>query len=263
MVESELKEQVKNYWERNTCETKEHLINGELKDIIQAPKFTKAYFDEIESRRIASREFAQPELYRGKRVLEVGVGSGVDFVQWVRNGAEAYGVDLTKSAINHTAMWMATCPVKNGFYQLGTGDAEKLVYPNDFFDMVWSWGCLHHTPNTRKAIAECARVTRPGGEIKLMLYNRWSLLWLGAKMVKLTTGRDIESPGTQAFDKRWVMELPEMISGLVVEEVKAKTCQVDVIPRYGKTVATGLRIANRIMGNRNGFFMTIRLRKRA
>src|SRR5215469_3505923 len=86
---------VYDYWNRRTCGT----------ELAQAPKFTREYYEQIESHRYSWEPqifpFAQFTRHCGQKVLEVGIGAGTDFVQWVRAGAKAYGVDLTPEAVEH------------------------------------------------------------------------------------------------------------------------------------------------------------------
>ena len=89
-----LKEKVKEFWERQSCDT----------DQAQSTKFSREYFEEVERWRYAHQpfihSFAQFTRYRGKKVLEVGFGAGTDFIQWLRAGALASGIDLTQEAEN-------------------------------------------------------------------------------------------------------------------------------------------------------------------
>jgi ubiquinone/menaquinone biosynthesis C-methylase UbiE len=163
-----LKAEVKAYWNRQSCET----------DHAHAQKFSREYFEEIERFRYSTQpfihSFAQFTRYHGKRVLEVGFGAGTDFIQWLRAGAIVSGIDLTEEALaNLTHRIEAYGLPKPEHIQVG--DAENLPFPSDSFDLGYSWGVLHHTPDTAKAIRELVRVVRPGGEVKIMLYNRHSL----------------------------------------------------------------------------------------
>src|SRR5438445_13749371 len=92
---TELKAQVKVFWNRQSCDTQH----------ASAQKFSREYFDQIEDRRYASPDlihsFAQFTRYHGQRVLEVGFGAGTDFIQWLRAGAIASGVDLTEEALDN------------------------------------------------------------------------------------------------------------------------------------------------------------------
>jgi len=96
-----LKSRVKEYWNKNVCGT----------GAAEAPKFSREYFDQIEDLRYKVESdvfaFAQFTRYHGQKVLEVGTGSGTDFIQWVRAGAKAYGVDLTEESIEHVKKRLA------------------------------------------------------------------------------------------------------------------------------------------------------------
>src|SRR5213593_5199475 len=88
-----LKAQVRTFWDQGSCDTQ----------VAQSSKFSKDYFEEIETYRYFDQpfihSFAQFSRYRDKRVLEVGFGAGTDFIQWLRSGARANGVDLTAEAL--------------------------------------------------------------------------------------------------------------------------------------------------------------------
>src|SRR6476619_230701 len=90
-----LKEQVREFWNRQSCGTENAI----------APKFTREYFEQLESHRYFDQPivhaFAQFTRYHGKRILEVGFGPGTDFIQWLRAGAIASGVDLTQEGLDH------------------------------------------------------------------------------------------------------------------------------------------------------------------
>lgn len=145
---------------------------------------------------------------RGLRVLEIGVGLGADHERLAAAGADLYGIDLTERAVEHTRQRLA---LRNLSSKLNVGDAEDLRFPDAFFDVVYSWGVLHHTPNTQKAISEVHRVLKPGGIARIMLYHKWSLvglmLWVRYALFALKPWRSLaeiyatylESPGTKAY----------------------------------------------------------------
>lgn len=151
--------------------------------------------------------FAEFDKAKGKDVLEIGVGMGADFVRWLRSGARATGVDLTERAVEITRRRVRD----EGFEaDVRVANAEALPFPDSSFDLVYSWGVLHHTPDTRQALREAVRVLRPGGMLKVMIYHRHS--WVAAAAWArfcLLRGRplegmsaavaDMESPGTKAF----------------------------------------------------------------
>lgn len=97
---------------------------------------------------------------RGKKVLEIGVGLGADHQQFAEAGADLYGIDLTERAVEHTRRRLELFGLTS---QLAMGDAENLDFPDETFDFVYSWGVLHHSPDTAKAIDEVYRVLKRGG----------------------------------------------------------------------------------------------------
>src|SRR6185437_8873642 len=109
-------------------------------------------------------DFAQFATARGRDVLEVGVGIGADHAEWARNGPRTLtGIDLTPRAIDHTQARLAILDRQS---RLLVGDAENLPFPGESFDIVYSWGVLHHSPDTISAIREVHRVLRRGGQAR-------------------------------------------------------------------------------------------------
>lgn len=161
-------------------------------------------------------ELARFEDGRGKRVLEIGVGLGTDHQRWAESGAELYGIDLTERAIEHTARRLREFGLES---TLAVGDAERLSFPDDYFDLVYSWGVIHHSPDTPQVVAEVRRVLKPGGAARIMIYSKWSfvgyMLWLRYALLALRPwrslswvyGHHLESPGTKAYSVREARKL--------------------------------------------------------
>lgn len=113
----------------------------------------------------------------GLDVLDVGCGQGIDLVRYARAGARVTGVDLTP---RHIALAQAHLEALGLAGTVVEGDAERLLFADESFDRVSSNGVLHHTPDMQAALQEIWRVLRPGGEARVVLYNRRSLhYWLG------------------------------------------------------------------------------------
>ena len=152
--------------------------------------------------------FAHFEESRGKRVLEIGVGLGADHQRFAEAGAILDGIDLTQRAVSLTKDRLSQFALKS---HLQVGDAEALAYPNDHFDVVYSWGVLHHSPDTPRAISEVWRVLKPGGLAKIMIYHKHSMvgymLWMRYALLKFhptmiladVYAKYLESPGTKAY----------------------------------------------------------------
>jgi SAM-dependent methyltransferase len=141
-------------------------------------------------------------------VLEVGVGLGTDFVNFVRAGAEATGVDLTEASVAAVGERLALEGLEA---DLRVADAESLPFADGEFDLVYSWGVIHHSPDTAAAVREIHRVLRPGGRARVMIYKHRSLvgamLWLRygllagrpLRPLRELYARHLESPGTKAY----------------------------------------------------------------
>jgi 2-polyprenyl-3-methyl-5-hydroxy-6-metoxy-1,4-benzoquinol methylase len=109
---------------------------------------------------------------RGKRVLEVGCGNGADAIMFARHGAAYVGVDLTDTAVDATRRHLAAEGLEG---RCGLANVEHLCYAKESFDIVYSFGALHHTSSPEKAVHEVWRVLKPGGVALIMLYHRHSL----------------------------------------------------------------------------------------
>ena len=142
---------------------------------------TREFFDSIERHRYAEYAPWMPQLmgfekFRGARLLEIGCGMGSDLLQFSRGGAHCVGIDLTPRSIEITQHRFKLYGAEGAFM---ISDGENLPFRSESFDVVYSNGVLHHTPDTEGAIREVHRVLRPDGVAKVMLYHRNSLnYWL-------------------------------------------------------------------------------------
>src|SRR6185295_17178530 len=198
----QLKERVRQFWQENPCGTK----------FADAPPGSKRFFELVETHRYekewhipAAAGFAQT---KNLRVLEIGCGLGTDGAQFAKAGADYTGVDLTDAAIELAQKRFELFQLPGTFR---VADAERLDFPDNSFDVVYSHGVLHHTPDTAGAIKEVHRVLKPGGRAVVMLYHRDSynyrvnisvlrragvhlLRWNGGvKLVHLLTGESEEA----------------------------------------------------------------------
>jgi ubiquinone/menaquinone biosynthesis C-methylase UbiE len=117
----------------------------------------------------------------GRKVLDIGCGVGTMFEQMSVHGAHVTGLDLSP---RHASLTQRRREIFHLPGRVFHGDAENLPFADGSFDLIYSWGVLHHTPDTPKTIRETFRVLRPGGEAFLMLYNRDSFHFWWNKVVK-------------------------------------------------------------------------------
>ena len=155
------------------------------------------------------RDFARFGEGYGQDVLEIGVGMGADHLEWARSGPHYLaGIDLTPRAVAWTAQRLDAYGLKS---DLREGDAENLPFLDDSFSIVYSWGVLHHSPDTPRAFLEAHRVLRPGGYLRVMIYHRPSIvgamLWARyglaaghpARSLEEIYAHHLESPGTKGY----------------------------------------------------------------
>jgi ubiquinone/menaquinone biosynthesis C-methylase UbiE len=202
---------VRDYWNQQSCGT----------GVTDADKHSRDYFEQIEEFRYRLEPeifaFAQFTRHQGQKMLEVGVGAGSDFLQWCRAGADTHGVDLTEEAIQNVRERLKVYGQQAS--DLRVANAEALPFSSETFDLVYSWGVIHHSPNTEQAFSEIVRVTRKGGTIKLMVYNRRSLQtfywWLRYALFRGKPWRSfsevlyhhMESIGTKGYTRSEIAEM--------------------------------------------------------
>lgn len=162
---------------------------------------------------------------RGLRVLEIGVGMGADYEQWLKAGAFASGIDLSAVSLGRTR---SRCQLAGLVPDLRLGDAENLPFATNSFDIVYSYGVMHHSPDTAKCLREAWRVLKPGGEARIMLYYHLSLtgimlwlrfgLWRG-QSIRQCVYETLESPGTKTFTRNEVFEFMRDYEDVIIDQV--------------------------------------------
>ncbi len=265
MQNEQLKEQVRAYWNKASCGT----------EYVVKKKYSLDYFQDIEQRRYTIEpeifSFAQFPRFHGKKVLEVGIGAGTDFLQWVRSGALAYGIDLTEEAVYNTQKRLSLYGLSA--QEVKVADAEQLPYEDNFFDLAYSWGVIHHSPDMEKCLNEMIRVTKPGGAIKLMLYNKNSLFaFYRYLLCGLLKGKpfakwdDIlfqyqESPGTKAYTSEEIKKIVAQYP-VKLQLMKASATNHDLLYYKSRLVRAFAHWTAFLCGwHKVGWFMTIELEK--
>ena len=193
----DLKQEVREYWNSDPCGTR----------YLEGPQEFAAHAEARYSLEPYIPDFAQFASSRGLSVLEIGVGMGADYLEWLKAGAKATGVDLSSISLERARR---RCELAGFQSDLRVADAEHLPFPDDSFDIVYSYGVMHHSPDTPRCVAEAWRVLKPGGEARLMLYHHPSLsgllLWfrygmLRGKSLRQTVYEQLESPGTKTYTR--------------------------------------------------------------
>jgi 2-polyprenyl-3-methyl-5-hydroxy-6-metoxy-1,4-benzoquinol methylase len=121
---------------------------------------SREFFDAVERHRYTEYAPWMPEVmgfnkFKGARLLEVGCGMGTDLLQFARGGAMVTGIDLTPRSIAISRRHFDIYGQRGDF---AISDCEKLPFASESFDVVYSNGVLHHTPDTAGAVRELHRV---------------------------------------------------------------------------------------------------------
>jgi ubiquinone/menaquinone biosynthesis C-methylase UbiE len=177
-------------------------------------------------------EFANFQGAHALKVLEIGVGMGADYFEWLKAGASATGVDLSVASIERARQ---RCEIAGFKPDLRIADAERLPFADDTFDVVYSYGVMHHSPNTQQCVREAWRVLKPGAQARIMLYHHPSvtgmMLWLRygflrGKSLRQCVFDHLESPGTKSFTRE---EVRELLSGYGDVEVRVEFSPGDLL----------------------------------
>jgi len=197
------KQDVQEFWNRNVCQT-EFLKSGQ--------RGTEEFFQEAEKVRY-KYHFYLADLFDwiaaqkpGGKLLEIGCSMGTDLLQLARRGLNVTGIDLTAAGIELARQRFELYGIPA---ELKVDDAENLSFSNDSFNVVYSFGVLHHTPDTQRSIAEVYRVLKPGGLAVIMLYNHASVNYLIHKLINqpFDGNRKDRCPIERAYTKAQILEM--------------------------------------------------------
>ncbi|MEI8125742.1 MAG: methyltransferase domain-containing protein [Parachlamydiaceae bacterium] len=167
-ISNPLIEKVKEYWNRQPCNIK----HG------RSEFGSKEYFDEVEKRKYFVEPhiplFAEFQKWKDKDVLEIGCGIGTDSINFARAGAKLTVMELSEKSLEITKKRFDVYGIDGVSFILADVEHFSTVLQNKKFDLVYSFGVIHHTPNPSLAIQEIEKVLKPHGELRIMLYSKYS-----------------------------------------------------------------------------------------
>lgn len=201
---------VENYWDDRPCNVR----HG------SAPVGTKEYFDQVEKRKFFVEphilRFTEFERWRSKKVLEIGCGIGTAAVNFARSGAIYTGVELSKNSLDLAKKRFDVYGLKGTFYH---GNAERLssFLGNEKFDLIYSFGVIHHSPNPKKIVEEIKSHMHSESELRIMLYakNSWKKNMIDAGIDQYEAQSDC--PIAYTYDEEGVEQL---LSGMSVTDIQ-------------------------------------------
>jgi ubiquinone/menaquinone biosynthesis C-methylase UbiE len=216
---------VRDYWDARPCNLRHS--SSEIG--------TKDYFDEVEERRYFVephiRQFADFSRWEGKTVLEIGCGIGTDAINFIRAGATFTGTELSAGSLE-------ICRSRVDLFgfsetELIQVNVEELtsVLGGRNFDLIYSFGVLHHTPDINRALAEIRKLSNSGTVIKVMLYakNSWKNAMIEAGLDQPEA--QVGCPIANTYSKQEVYEIFGE-AGLKVTSIKQWHIFPYVIEKY-------------------------------
>jgi len=222
---------VRAYWNSRPCN-----IRHSTK-----PVGTREYYDEVEARKYFVEphipRFAEFERWNGKKVLEIGCGIGTDTINFARAGAQVTAVDLTEQSLEVARQRAKVFELEHRI-QFIQADAEKLseTVPVEPYDLVYSFGVIHHTPDPNRALDEIRKYVTQDSTVKIMVYNRWSwkVLWilvaygkgqfwkldrLVAEYSEAQTGCPVTYSCSRAEGRRWFESRGFRVTDVMVDHI--------------------------------------------
>jgi SAM-dependent methyltransferase len=166
-------DQVKSFWDSRPCN-----IRHSSKEI-----GTLEYFEEVERK----KHFVEPHIipfadfpaWKDKSVLEIGCGIGTAAVNFAKNGARYVGVDLSTESLTLARKRFEVYNLQGKFIEANAEELNLVLHNNGLagnkFDLIYSFGVIHHSPNPKKIIEETKQLLKPDGTLKIMVYakNSW------------------------------------------------------------------------------------------
>jgi len=169
-------EEVREYWNAHIHDL----------DISKQPPGSRGFFDDLDRYHFEKLHhlvrLVDFDGYRGRTVLDVGCGAGVDLARFARGGAEVTGVDVSQSAIELARTNFGQQRLR-GRFEVANG--EQLPFADNTFDLVFAHGVVQYTAQPQRLVDECRRVLKPGGEAIFQVYNRISWLNALSKLMKV------------------------------------------------------------------------------
>lgn len=234
-------EQVREWWNRNP-------MSYDVDDPIPYPEGSTEYFREIDRRIFHPRymrltadaagrpfgRFVDFDALAGKDVLEVGCGSGIAAQMFAEASATLTAVDLTPWAVQTTRARLEAFDLEANVFE---ADAERLPFADESFDLVFSWGVIHHSSDMDRALRELVRVTRHGGEVVLMVYHRRSVFYVAYKLFQrflpLARKLGLHFEGARSGETEGLIARHFTIAELARKLDAAKLAEVEIVP-YGQ-----------------------------
>jgi 2-polyprenyl-3-methyl-5-hydroxy-6-metoxy-1,4-benzoquinol methylase len=222
-TDQHLLDKIKAYWNRQPC----NILHG------RSELGTVEFYQEVSERRYRVephiREFAGFHLWAGKRVLEIGSGIGSDAEEFAKRGAEYVGVDYSDQSVEIARQRFKVLELDGEFHNIDASDGQALSALGKF-DLVYSYGVIHHFPAIDTIVNNVHQALNPGGEFRFMVYakNSWkyAMIQKGLDQFEAQSG----CPYAQAYTRE---DIHRMLEGQFhIERLRQDHCFMYNVPAY-------------------------------
>lgn len=222
-MSDDIKDRIKKYWNAQPCNIKHGTAEFGSAD----------FFQQVSERRYRVEphiaEFAGFHLWQGRRVLEVGCGIASDGEEFAKHGAEYVGIDYSDQSVEIAKSRFQTLGLEGNFYNIDASDAEAMASLGQF-DLVYSYGVIHHYPDIETIVKNVHSVLKPGGEFRFMVYarNSWkqAMIYKGLDQYEAQAG----CPYAKSFTRE---EIPALLgTGWQLERVRQDHCFMYNVEAY-------------------------------
>ena len=160
-------EAVKTYWNLRPCNSQHS----------SKPIGTREYFEEVTAKKYRAephiKNFADFNAWKDKEVLEIGCGIGTGVISFLQAGAKVTAVELSKVSLDLCKKRLEVYNLEADLY-LGNAEELSTFLPIKKYDLIYSFGVIHHSPNPKKIIEQLSQYLKPDGELRIMLYSYFS-----------------------------------------------------------------------------------------
>lgn len=228
---------VKAYWNDRPCNIRHS----------KEPLGTSSYFCEVEAKKYKVEphiySFADFSSWEGKKILEIGCGLGTESINFARSGAQVTVLDLSEKSLEIARKRAEVFNLSDQItFYVGNAEVLNEIIPAQEFDLIWSFGVIHHTPNPEKVIECIKEYMNPSTQLRMMVYNKlsWKVLWIlikygkGAfwnidKLVAQHSEAQTGCPVTYTYTRKSVRKL---LDGFNIKKIQIEHIFSYKIPEY-------------------------------
>jgi 2-polyprenyl-3-methyl-5-hydroxy-6-metoxy-1,4-benzoquinol methylase len=227
MEKQDYYKEIKSFWNKKPCN-----INHSNKEV-----GTKGYFDDLKNKKYFVEPhipaFADFEKWSGKKVLEIGCGLGTDTMSFAMAGANVTAIDLSDQSMalakKRAKIYGVSDKVR--FINANCEDIDKLISPDEKFDLIYSFGVLHHVVSPEIVLKKIQNYMKEDTVLKVMLYSRYSVKYLN---ILLGFDRFQSQAGSFHMKSYSFKQIKKLFKDYDIEEIRKDHIFTWKIPPYLK-----------------------------